>query len=158
MTFEVAFRIDESGLDAGLTKEDLRPVKATDSSMAFDLFLPTSVTVEPFKVVEIDMKIKFSMPEQLHAILGLRSSIAKKGMHTLAGWIDGDYRGNIILIIHCLSLTQHTFEAGSRIAQVRFVREPPVTLDENLTFTATSRGEHGLGSSGTTKVVLYKKL
>jgi dUTP pyrophosphatase len=66
----------------------------------------------------------------------------------MAGVIDSDYRGEVVVILFNHSDKPFSFKSGDRIAQLILEKcsTPPVKLVDDL--DNTSRGEGGFGSTG----------
>lgn len=138
-------------------RDDLTPLLATDSSMAFDLISPTSVIV-PKNIPEygvgsalINTLVAVTPPAGYGLIFGSRSSMANKGITVEAGWIDSDYRGLLKVLLFNHSGAPYTIVAGDRIAQARIIKIHD--LDVNISYEYpdpddTIRGAGGFGSTG----------
>jgi dUTP pyrophosphatase len=65
-----------------------------------------------------------------------------------AGWIDGDYRGQVMIELKNFSSTPYEIKRGERIAQLIIL--PIVQLDVAVVnnLENTSRGAFGFGSTG----------
>lgn len=126
------------------------PSRATDGSAGYDLHATTSVTVAPGQIVKVGTGVRIDFPEGIHGEIMPRSGLAAKyGIDTLAGLIDSDYRGEIIVILANHGHSACHFEAGDRIAQIVF-REttmPDLLVSETI-LAKTTRGDRGFGSSG----------
>jgi dUTP pyrophosphatase len=73
---------------------------------------------------------------------------AKHGIDTLAGVIDADYRGPVIVLLANLSDDDFEIKAGDRIAQLiveRIVMPTVVVVDK---LEESVRGAGGFGSTG----------
>ena len=151
--FEVALKIIRSRFHSSLSCKDVTPVKATEGSVGFDLFLPRMVILKPFQTETVSMGIKLSMPEKIYGILSLRSSIAKEGIYLPGGLIDEDYRGEIKAYLFNFNDEDKEFSAGQRVVQIRFHQVAPVRFNLGGPFRITARGENATGSSGTDEIL-----
>ena len=120
------------------------PERKTRLAAAYDLYLQSFELLAPGEVTTIDLGLLCAMPEDERAIFGMRSGLAKQyGFKVLGGWIDADYDQSWKLMISvppqdirnddrcyddptagCSFLR---FEAGERIAQVKFEKVPAHT-------------------------------
>ena len=94
--------------------------------------------------------IAIELPPGTVGRIGSRSGLSvKKNIEVGAGWIDPDYRGEVLVELKNLSSVEVVFEIGDRIAQlfVMRVQHPRITWTKSL--SATKRGAGGFGSTGT---------
>jgi len=95
--------------------------------------------------------ICIALPDGYEAQIRPRSGLALKHGVTLVntpGTIDPDYRGEIKLIMTCLSSTPYIVKRGERVAQMvvaTFTRADFMPVD---TLDATERGAGGFGHTG----------
>ena len=91
------------------------------------------------------------MPPNVYGQINTKSSTGEHGVVTVAGVIDPDYRGEMLVCLHNMGTSDYKIQMGRPIAQVIFLphRKPvisEVALDE---LTATERGTGGFGSTHT---------
>jgi dUTP pyrophosphatase len=109
------------------------------------------VTLTPCERARIGTGIAISLPEGYEAAIRPRSGLADRHGITLVnspGTIDGDYRGEICVILINLGNEPFTVRPGDRIAQMVV---GPVTRVEWLEvdeLDETSRGGGGFGHTG----------
>ena len=129
---------------------------ATHIDSGFDLFVPTTITIPPGKIIIIDMNVRCAVyqGEQLKPspyYLYPRSSVSKRGiiLANSVGIIDSGYRGNLKAGFYNTNDEPITIKAGDRIVQIcmpslstSYSYHLVQQLDE------TERGEGGLGSTG----------
>lgn len=133
-------------------RDDLTPKKATPGSMAYDLVTPTTEVIKPRSSIIINTLVAATIPKGYALIFGSRSGLAGNNRITVeAGWIDGDYRGMLKVVIYNHGEEEYTFSSGSRIAQAMLVKVNKV--NEMTTYkypdaTTTKRGSGGFGSTG----------
>lgn len=94
--------------------------------------------------------VAVEIPEGYFGWLASRSGLAKKlGGNLLAGVIDNDYRGELVVIMQNHSLETFRINQGDRIGQLVIIPcliLEPIAVDE---LNATVRGAEGFGSTGT---------
>lgn len=73
---------------------------------------------------------------------------AKHAIHTMAGIIDPNYRGEIGVIIINLGKQEFKVEKYMRIAQMLIQKSEIVQFEESIELSLTNRGENAFGSSG----------
>ncbi len=130
------------------------PAYATPGSAGLDLRVcidkPMQIAAQETVLLPTGLAIYIANPN-LAAVILPRSGLGHKHgivLGNLVGLIDSDYQGE--LKISCWNRNQEHFTVnpGDRIAQLVFL--PIVQADFKVveTFTETSRGEGGFGSSG----------
>lgn len=145
------------------------PERKTDGAIGYDLYVPQDTKI--FKgrnVVPMGFKMDITDPE-IAGIMKGRSGFEAKGFEgyemawdgnpygearrfdadVLDGTIDPDYRGEVGCIVYSKELAPFIVKAGTRIAQMVFVRValPEITEVKNV----GAGGHDGFGSTGTTK-------
>lgn len=133
------------------------PIKATDGSVGYDLFVYGSHFIHPGRNA-VRTGLSIQLPEGFEATVRPRSGCSLKGIpdeynlrhnaDALMGTIDTDYRGEIKIIVKNDEDTEFFLENGQRIAQL--VISPVFTgvaevVDE---LDDTERGENGFNSTG----------
>ena len=120
--------------------------------LAADLFAAEAATLAPIgepgstQAVRTGLAIEF--PATHGALVEDRSSLALRGLTTLAGVIDPGYRGELKVVLTNLSLDRHTIAPGHRIAQLRVVQRIQAVFEETDNLAETPRGIAGFGSTG----------
>ena len=116
-----------------LTDTAVTPARKTEGAAGFDIYSDQDLARVHFgQVASISTGIAVAIPDGFVGLIKPRSGLAvSRGVDTMAGVIDSDYRG----------------ERGERIAQLVVV---PVMLDatevDELDYTL--RGSEGFGSTG----------
>lgn len=133
------------------------PIKATDGSVGYDLFVYGSHCIYPGRNA-VRTGLSIQLPEEFEATVRPRSGCSLKGIpdeynlrhnaDTLMGTIDTDYRGEVKLIVLNHEDEPFFLSDGQRIAQL--VISPVFTgvaevVDE---LDDTERGENGFNSTG----------
>ena len=153
-------------LDGGIM-----PVKATEGSACFDLYVPDDFDLKPGRQV-LDLGLRIQLPHNMAAIIRSRSGFASKGLEVtvdhwygthkaridadvLQGCIDEDYRGHIgvIVNVHTDIRTRAFIPKGTRIAQMMLVDVPEVSFKQVESLDETERGDGGFGHSDTKGIV-----
>lgn len=133
------------------------PIKATDGSVGYDLFVYGNHCIYPGRNA-VRTGVSIQLPEGYEATVRPRSGCSLKGIpdeynlrhnaDALLGTIDTDYRGEIKMIINNHEDEEFFIEDGQRIAQL--VISPVFTGDvaivDNL--DDTERGDNGFNSTG----------
>ena len=130
------------------------PSYATLGSAGLDLRVcidePLQIAAQQTVLLPTGLAIYIADP-QLAAVILPRSGLGHKHgivLGNLVGLIDSDYQGELKISCWNRGSEHFTVNPGDRIAQLVFL--PIVRVDFALveTFTQTSRGEGGFGSSG----------
>lgn len=145
-----------------LSELTIMPKKATDGSVAYDLYAPRDIIVRSGRQV-IDMMFGIELPKGYEAKIEPRSGYSSKGFagalashmepnirfdcDVIQGKVDFDYRGSVGVIVNN---RDHAFfvKRGQRIAQMTIYRVEDTELVEADELSETDRGTGGYGSSG----------
>ena len=134
----------DAGIDlrsSGIFIVDLDENKKELVSDSYELMPGDRILVKTGIVMEI--------PSGYFGNIRDRSGLAfKHGIHTLAGIIDEEYRGEIGVVLMNLGKKPFLIEKGDRIAQIIITPYKCVELCKVEILTDTVRGEGGFGSTG----------
>jgi dUTP pyrophosphatase len=130
------------------------PTRAYNEALGYDLYALEDVTIPAVDenggigMAKVRTGIAIELPPMWGAFIKDRSSIAtKRRLVCVAGVIDPDYRGEIIVCLENHSGKVQQIKAGEKIAQlvpIPILGMPVVESDE---LTKTNRGDGGFGSS-----------
>ena len=124
------------------------PTKGTKLSAGYDLYAPKGGIVYPGDIAVVNTKVRLCIPSGYCGILTHRSSMAARGVHAY-GLIDEDYRGELMVTLMNLGPRVFQYKPGDRIAQVRFVEVPAISLLQVSEIPMnTERGEGAHGRTG----------
>lgn len=133
------------------------PIKATDGSVGYDLFVYGSHCIYPGRNA-VRTGLSIQLPEGFEATVRPRSGCSLKGIpdeynlrhnaDALLGTIDTDYRGEVKLIVLNHEEEPFFLSDGQRIAQL--VISPVFTGSVSIVddLDDTERGEGGFNSTG----------
>ena len=131
--------------------EVILPKRATEHSVAYDLFSPVNVTIPPMqsKMIWTDVKAKFNPDEAM--LINIRSSMGKQPimLANTQGWIECDYYenpdndGNIGVRLFNLGEKDYVIKVGDRIAQCMLINY--LVFDNGNT---DEKRNGGFGSTG----------
>lgn len=135
------------------------PERMSEGSGGYDLFASEDSVVPAATVSAngrvdlgralISLGIAIELPIETVGRIGSRSGLSvNSNIEAGAGWIDSDYRGEVMVELKNFSSEDFKVRQGDRIAQLILL---PVTLanlkvDEEL--GNTGRGQSGFGSTG----------
>ncbi len=147
-------KIDIKILDPRMGQHLPLPTYATPGSAGLDLRACISEAVElaPGESTLLPTGLAMHIADSgLAAILLPRSGLGHKNgivLGNLAGVIDSDYQGQLMISIWNRSQMSFVIHPGIRIAQMIFI--PVVQVDFNVVeeFSISNRGTKGLGHSG----------
>lgn len=132
------------------------PERNNSDDAGLDLFALEDCLITPGKVTKIRTGISIEVCREsndLNNYAGFiydRSSMGANGFGKLAGLIDFQYRGEVVVLItyHCWPQISYKVSKGDKIAQIVYqkVETPRIEIVEEL--SETSRGDKGFGSSG----------
>lgn len=125
------------------------PSRATDGSAGFDLYATDNHHVWPGAQVKIPTGVSFAIPGDHAGFIWPRSGMAVKyGFDILAGLIDSDFLGEVMVAAINHGDKPIEIRRGDRIAQIVF--SPVMTLMEMTDSIQrdSQRGAGAFGSSG----------
>ena len=135
-----------------LLREGARlPQRASEHASGFDLYasLPDGPLVVRPEGVRIGTGIALEVPPGLDAQIRPRSGLASRGVISVLGTLDADYRGELFVTLRTLTPEiRHVVEDGDRIAQLVVTRLADVTFAPREELPETPRGGGGHGSTG----------
>lgn len=129
------------------------PVHSTEHAAGFDLHSIDEHTLMPGEVKAIGTGIAMEIPEGKCVKFRDRSGMGFKGIHSFAGLIDSDYRGEFKIILCNHTKTPFAIQKGDRIIQGVLVDYYHAEFQEANELSDTSRGEGGFGSTGMQEVI-----
>ncbi|MBR9679114.1 MAG: dUTP diphosphatase [Nanoarchaeota archaeon] len=125
------------------------PKKSREGDAGLDLHSDEELVLSPGKRKSIGTGIACEIPKNFVGLFWDRGGWSfKHGLHTLAGVIDSNYRGELKVIAVNLGAEEIKILKGDRIAQLLV---QPVSIVEPLVvkeLSETNRGAERFGSSG----------
>ena len=95
----------------------------------------------------VDLNLKLAIPPGVYLQLRSRSGLALRGVTTVGGVIDSDYRGPIKAILHNSGDQNVVIAKGQRVTSGVFLPTLPVQFQAADVLPPTVRGVAGFGSS-----------
>jgi deoxyuridine 5'-triphosphate nucleotidohydrolase len=129
------------------------PKKATEQAAGYDLSASEQVTIEACSTKAIDLNLTIAVPAGYMLQLHSRSGLARKGVFTVAGVVDPDYRGRVKCLIHNSNKEALTIKKGEQITCGLVLKVQDAVFGE--TAELPDRGTGGFGSTGTGSVQLF---
>ena len=124
-------------------------IRATDKSAGYDLCSAYNYIVYPNSNCLCLTDLQIALPDGCYGRIAPRSGLAHKYMIDVgAGVIDGDYRGNVGVILFNLGKEEFIVKKGDRIAQLILEKILTPEAKQVLALNQTVRGDNGFGSTG----------
>ena len=135
------------------------PTRMTDGSAGYDLYAAVdavvpSATTSANGAVDIGrclvpLGLAFELPIGTVGRIAARSGLSTKfNIEVGGGWIDSDFRGEVMVELKNLSSADYKITAGDRIAQLILLKTLEADLVVSGKLESTSRGTSGMGSTG----------
>ena len=125
------------------------PARGSSLAAGLDICALEELTIGPGQRVLARTGLAVAIPEGYYGRLAPRSGLAtKRGLDTLAGVIDADYRGEILCLLYNTSDETIHLPPQSKICQLileKIITPTAVWADE---ISDTDRGSGGFGSTG----------
>jgi len=125
------------------------PSYAYEGDAGMDLFSIENTVIAPGEKTTIRTGLKLAIPQGYAGFVWDKSGLAlKHHLKTMAGVVDSNYRGELLVVLTNLGKDEYNIEKGSKIAQlvIKSVENPDI--EEGEIGDETDRGEGGFGSSG----------
>lgn len=131
------------------------PMYGTEGAGAFDVCVvlpePASRRVlVPGAYSMFYTGLAFAVPPSFLIMMNVRSGMGAKGirLRNTVGYIDPDYRGELMVCLENAGAEDYVIKDGDRIAQCAIVLAPQAEFFEVEELPETPRGTGGFGSSG----------
>jgi dUTP pyrophosphatase len=125
------------------------PCRGTLLSAGYDFYSTVDVVAMPQVLTKIPLGLSLAIEEGYFLQLFSRSGLAfKNGLRVIAGTIDSDYRGEVILGLWNDTLVPVNIKTGDRVCQGILLPSYEWNLQRVDLLPDSIRGEGGFGSSG----------
>ena len=135
------------------------PTQMTDGSAGYDLYAATDAIIPAAALSAngtvdigrclIPLGFAIELPIGTVGRIAARSGLSTKfNIEVGAGWIDCDFRGEVMVELKNLSSADYEITAGDRIAQLILLKTFQAALLLSDELENTSRGTSGMGSTG----------
>ena len=137
-------------ININLLHEDaIVPSRGSEESAGLDFHTIESVTIPTGHRALLKTGIAMSMPAGYVGLIWPRSKLAAKmGIDVLAGVVDSDYRGEIMISLLNTGLDPVEIKAGDKVAQMiiqRHYSDMKINIVDDL--DKTMRGQAGVNST-----------
>lgn len=129
-----------------LTEHAIIPTRGSCGSAGYDLYAAENVVLDKIATVATDLAVV--VPTGTYGRIAPRSSLAAKHVHVGGGVVDGDYRGNVKVILYNFSDHPFLIHKGDRIAQLILEQISQAEIEIVDFLDSTERNCGGFGSSG----------
>ena len=128
------------------------PTKGSSEAAAYDLYSTENAWICLNEIRKIRTGIIMQIPRGYKGEIYSRSGLASKGVVVAnqPGKIDSDYRGEVVVILSCMSKEHapYIIRKGDRIAQFEIQKVEDIIFEECSVLSQTQRGQGGIGSTG----------
>lgn len=125
------------------------PEYAYDGDAGMDIFSLEGVLIPAGEKAILRTGIKFQIPKGFAGFVWDKSGLAAKHhLKTMAGVLDSNYRGELMIVLTNLGKSDYIASKGSKIAQLVIKPIENAEIEEGAIEDETIRGEKGFGSSG----------
>jgi deoxyuridine 5'-triphosphate nucleotidohydrolase len=132
-----------------LDSKAVLPARGSSFSAGLDIFSIEDLSIQPGARALVRTGLAVAIPEGHYGRIAPRSGLAtQKGLDTLAGVIDADYRGEIGCLLYNTGDETISLPAGSKVCQLiieKIITPEAAWADE---ISDTERGSGGFGSTG----------
>jgi deoxyuridine 5'-triphosphate nucleotidohydrolase len=132
-----------------LDQKAILPTRGSSLAAGLDIYAIEDLTIRPGERALARSGLAVAIPEGYYGRLAPRSGLAtQKGLDTLAGVIDADYRGELRCLLYNAGSETIHLPAQSKICQLiieRIITPAAAWADE---ISETDRGDSGFGSTG----------
>ena len=128
------------------------PERQTAGSAGYDVAsAEPDFVLEPGERRAVGTGLTFELPADVEMQVRPRSGLALRHglmLPNAPGTVDGDYRGELKVIVLNTGTEAMRIARGDRIAQLVFARVETPTIVESNSLSESSRGSSGFGSTG----------
>lgn len=141
MTEKIAFK--------KLVQNAVLPSRGSSNAAGLDLYAAEDAVLKSKEYAPVKTGVAVAIPHGFYGRIAPRSGLAAKfGIGVLAGVIDSDYRGELVVLLSNHGQGDYEIKAGDRIAQLvlESIILPEPFWSEEL--SETTRGDNAFGSTG----------
>ncbi len=132
----------------------IMPKRGSSLAAGSDLHSVMDYVIEPRSRCLISTGLKMQFPDNVYGRIAPRSGLAlKNGIDVMAGVIDPDYTGIVMVLLYNSSDVKFEVKAGDRIAQIIFEQFKYPEFQEVDVLRVTQRSSGGFGSTGLNYII-----
>jgi len=141
-----------------LTADAITPKRATKDSVGYDLACIEDIIVGTGYVTKVRTGISMKIPVGYYGRIAPRSGLsAVHGIVVLAGVIDPDYTGEVVVLLTSVCSQKIEIPKGRMVAQLILEACATFPVSEVDNLDQTDRGENGFGSTDSKRIILDPK-
>eukprot|EP00434_Breviolum_minutum_P035350 symbB.v1.2.031287.t1/scaffold3617.1/size53222/1 len=130
------------------------PIRGSVAAAGFDLAAAEATSIPAGGKGVVKTGLCIAIPEGTYARVAPRSGLAvKKMLHTGAGVVDYDYRGEVGVVLFNHGTEDFVVAVGDRVAQLILEQHVLVDCYEVKSLAETARGAGGFGSTGVSQAL-----
>ena len=130
-----------------LHREARLPHQATPNSAGYDIRTITDGQAPSFTRTLIRTGLSVEPPPSTYIRIAPRSSLSMQGIDIAGGVVDGDYRGELLVIVVNTTCRPFIFEQGKQIAQIIVEKIHTPKILQVTSLTPSDRGEKGFDNT-----------
>jgi dUTP pyrophosphatase len=135
-----------------LREDAIIPSYAHEGDAGMDLFAVEDVILWPNEPVAVPTGISIELPKGYVSLIWDKSGLAlKKGITTMAGVIDSNYRGEYKIVLLNTTNQYYYIKKSEKIAQLLIQPVMQAEIEEVKELSESNRAHGGFGSTGSTK-------
>ena len=132
-----------------LNPEATLPSLSYKGDAGFNIFSTEKLVLNPGEKAAVKTGLKLAIPAGYAGFVWDKSGLAVKNhIKTMAGVIDSNYRGELLVVLTNLGKKPYRIEKGIKIAQLIIHKVETLEIKETVIADETERGKKGFGSSG----------
>ena len=132
-----------------LSTNAIPPTRGSQFSAGYDVYSAYDYVIPAMGKEMVKTDIAFAIPNGCYGRIAPRSGLAWNHFIDVgAGVVDGDYRGNVCVILFNFNDKDFIVKSGDKIAQLICERIANTKLLECNSLDATERSNAGFGSTG----------
>ena len=131
-----------------LNPEAKLPKYALPGDVGMDVFSLEEATIQPGERKFFFLGFAMEFENGYASIVKDKSSMAKKGLHTMGGVFDAGYRGEYNILLVNVGNEPYKVEKGDKLAQLIIYPVVIAELEETNELTDSIRGLGQFGSTG----------
>jgi len=132
-----------------LRPEAKKPTYGRAGDAGLDLYSCEDYSLQPGERHSFGLGFAMEIEPGTVALIWDRSGMAaKKGIHSIAGVIDSNYRGEVNVVLLNISAEPYSVKTGDKIAQMLIQKFEPVKFIKTDNLNDSDRGDKAWFSSG----------
>ena len=134
-------------LTVEVTQDSTVPEKGTPNSACYDITTQKNEVIPAHGIAMVPLNLKMQIPTGFFMLLLSRSGLATKGITTIAGVVDSDYRGPVYAILANSADKDFSLKKGQRCTQGLFLPTQYAEFKKVDKLQETQRNDAGFGST-----------